>query len=130
MDCDSADESRDGSQRTATARNLGCRESRRGRQQSVRACRLFDRADHPSDAGSRILMRRNDLGGLSSSDPTIIFDGVSGRMLSATAEEPVARPAARLRIDRDQRGPRSSLHAVENSSPIEVRHGRQRTQGR
>lgn len=46
--------------------------------------------DHPGDAGARIQMHRNALGRLSNTGQTIIFDGISGEMLSTTGDEPGA----------------------------------------
>ncbi|HEY4369154.1 MAG TPA: PepSY-associated TM helix domain-containing protein [Steroidobacteraceae bacterium] len=46
--------------------------------------------DHPGDAGARIQMQRTSVGRISSNDQTIIFDGVTGKMLAATGDEPGA----------------------------------------
>lgn len=67
--------------------------------------------DHPSDANARILMERNAVGRLSSNSHTIIFDGVSGRMLSGTADQPVAMQT---------RGVLSGLHQA-NFAPTTLR---------
>lgn len=43
--------------------------------------------EHPSDAGSRIHMRRGDMGRISTNAQIIVFDGVSGEVLSSTPDE-------------------------------------------
>lgn len=45
---------------------------------------------HPGDANSRVEFRRDDQGRLSHSSQTLLFEGVSGKLISAAGEEPAA----------------------------------------
>ncbi|MDY6946781.1 MAG: PepSY-associated TM helix domain-containing protein [Pseudomonadota bacterium] len=42
--------------------------------------------EHPTDAGSRIYMRRSDIGRVSSNPQALIFEGVSGKVVFASPE--------------------------------------------
>jgi uncharacterized iron-regulated membrane protein len=46
--------------------------------------------ENPRDAGARITLRRADSGRISTNAQLIVFDGVSGEVLSATPDEPPA----------------------------------------